>query len=146
MRNYARFDQTIDQSVNIREIIEETEIILANKLKRWSYSKYIDSDLPFISCNRSQISQVIANLISNACDSLSEMKLKDKSFKGILKTKISLFSEKKIRIEVEDNGTGLKTEIQDKILYNLSEKNILNQTEIEKCWPFIILTVNQIGM
>lgn len=115
MRNYARFDQTIDQSVNIREIIEETEIILANKLKRWSYSKYIDSDLPFISCNRSQISQVIANLISNACDSLSEMKLKDKSFKGILKTKISLFSEKKIRIEVEDNGTGLKTEIQDKI-------------------------------
>jgi signal transduction histidine kinase len=115
MRNYARFDQTIDPTVNLKEILDETEIILSNKLKRWSYSKYIDPNLPNISCNRSQISQVVANLISNACDSLAEVKLTDKSFKGVLRTKISLINNKKIRIEVEDNGSGIKNEIKNKV-------------------------------
>ncbi len=115
MRNYARFDQTIDQTVSLSEILEETEIILANKLKRWTYSKYLDPNLPNISCNRSQISQVVANLISNACDSLAELKLADKSFKGALRTKISLIDNKKIRIEVEDNGSGINDEVLNKI-------------------------------
>lgn len=115
MRNYARFDQSIDESVNLREIMEETEIILANKLKRWSYKKTIDPNLPNISCNRSQISQVVANLLSNACDSLSEQKTKDVNFKGIIHTKIIYKDMKNIRIEVEDNGSGIKNEIQEKI-------------------------------
>lgn len=115
MRNYARFEQTIDDSVNLREILEETEIILSNKLKRWSYTKYIEPNLPLISCNRSQISQVLANLLSNACDSLAEKKGKNSSFKGILQTKIISADSKTVRIEIEDNGDGIENEIQEKI-------------------------------
>jgi two-component system NtrC family sensor kinase len=114
MRNYSRFDQLIDQNVVLKEILEETEIILANKLKRFTYSKYIDS-IPMIACNRSQISQVIANLLTNACDSLSEKKEKKSSFSGQIRAKIFQLREDTIRIQVEDNGDGIKLEVRDKI-------------------------------
>jgi signal transduction histidine kinase len=39
----------------------------------------------------------------------------DKSFKGILRIKISLIDNKKIRIEVEDNGSGISNEVLNKI-------------------------------
>ena len=114
MRNYSRFDQLIDENVALKEILEETEIILANKLKRFTYSKYIDS-IPAVACNRSQISQVIANLLTNACDSLTEKKGKEISFNGQIRAKIFLLREDIVRIQVEDNGDGIKLEIRDKI-------------------------------
>jgi two-component system NtrC family sensor kinase len=114
MRNYSRVDQVIDENVALREILEETEIILANKLKRFNYTKYIDS-IPNIACNRSQISQVVANLLTNACDSLSEKKGKINSFDGQIRAKIFHLREDVVRIQVEDNGDGIKLDILDRI-------------------------------
>lgn len=115
MRNYSRIEHTTEKNIDFTDILEETEIILSNKLKQWNYKKVIEVSLPLIECNRSQISQVYANLLSNACDSLKEKKSKNRDFIGIILCKINLIKKNVLQLILEDNGVGISDEIQQKI-------------------------------
>jgi len=106
IRNQSRVDAMQDL-VAIRPIIEECMIILRTKLTKWNI-QIICEDKISIRCRRSQIGQIISNLLSNACDALSESgHQSNKTDPDILLRVIPGENINYIWIEIEDNGTGI---------------------------------------
>lgn len=106
-KTYTYMDQAPVQSVDVREDLDNTLIILQSKLKtgitvRREYAK----DLPRIEAYGSELNQVWTNIIDNAIDAIGG--------KGeiILRT----FKEDSwIVVEIVDNGPGIPENIQPKI-------------------------------
>lgn len=83
-------------------------IILNSKLKPWTVETSVDSNL-VVKARRSQIGQVIANLLSNAADALSEQSTNPSQKPDIL-IETSIIEDSKIShllISVEDSGAGV---------------------------------------
>ena len=95
---------------SIQEIIKDTILLCSERLKNHNIKLILDekaSDVEF-ECRPIQISQVLLNLIGNACDSIVDMEEKW----------IELRYEKKdskIFIYATDSGGGIPKEIQEKI-------------------------------
>ncbi len=115
MRNATRSDKTISNDVHFVEVCEEALIITASKLKNIEIIKEFSPDFPYLTCNRSQMSQIFMNFLSNSADAIEEFK---KSH-SILKGKIKIFlrnDQGKISFGVEDNGNGISLEDREKVL------------------------------
>jgi signal transduction histidine kinase len=107
LKNYSYLDQATIKQVNIHEGIENTLIILRNKLKQGiTINKYYDSDLPLITAYGSELNQVWTNILDNASDVLKG--------KGEITIKTTRKNSSVI-VEIEDNGTGIPAEIQNRI-------------------------------
>lgn len=112
LRNFSRLDEAEMKQVDIHEGIENTLLILNHRLKPdiELIKKY--GELPLIECYPAQLNQVFMNIISNAIDSLSE--LKEHTQKQII-----IYTAKnntnQITVRISDSGTGIPEEIQGKI-------------------------------
>ena len=74
--------------------------------------KEFEDDMPTIPCIKSQIQQVILNILRNGAESMSEIEDTDKQPQFIIRLK----KEKKmIRIEIEDNGPGMDKKTSNRI-------------------------------
>jgi PAS domain S-box-containing protein len=107
LKSYTYMDQAPVQSVDVREGLDNTLIILHNKLKRGVevVREYAD-DLPTIQAYASELNQVWTNIIDNAIDAMAgEGKL-------IVRTRTE---EEWVVVEIEDNGPGIPQESQSKI-------------------------------
>jgi len=105
LKDFARKDPgNLDQEVDIINVIEDSETILTNLIKKSTdrFSISIADNIPKITGNIQQIEQVVINLISNACHSL-----KDRS-KAISVS--SNFDNKFLSIIVKDEGVGISPE------------------------------------
>lgn len=94
------------QLSNLNEAIEKTLKITHNELK---YKVKVETKLgniPKVKCNIGQIQQVLLNLLINAGHALKE--------NGRIQI-ISGVIEKEVFISVQDNGTGIPKDIQEKI-------------------------------
>lgn len=107
--SYARIEDIINQTISlIRTIFKKDQIDLIINMA---------DDLPPIKCRSQQIQQVLMNLIINSKDALNE------KYPGFDKNKIILLdcthyvseNRKWILITVEDFGSGIATEIAEKI-------------------------------
>jgi PAS domain S-box-containing protein len=107
LKTYTYMDQAPVQSVDIREGLDNTLIILHNKLKRGvTVVREYASDLPLIQAYAGELNQVWTNIIDNAIDAMKgEGKL-------IVRTRQD---DNWIVVEIEDNGPGIPQEIQSKI-------------------------------
>ncbi|MUH01412.1 HAMP domain-containing protein [Scytonema sp. UIC 10036] len=112
LRNFSRLDEAEVKSVDLHEGIDNTLLILSNRLKEEIeiIKKY--GDLPLVECYPAQINQVFMNLLSNAIDAL--LGASEKFQKQIvIQTKV--INSDSIKVEIRDNGVGIPLEIQNKI-------------------------------
>jgi len=107
LKNYTYMDQAPVQSVDVREGLDNTLIILHNKLKRGVtvVREYAD-DLPVIEAYASELNQVWTNIIDNAIDAMDG--------EGTLIVRARQ-EDPWVIVEIEDDGRGIPKENQSKI-------------------------------
>ena len=107
LRSYSYLDQAPVQEVDVHEGLDNTLIILANKLKAGiSVRREYDPALPRIQAYGSELNQVWTNIIDNGVDALEgqgEITVRTRQ------------EEKWVIVEIEDNGPGIPQEIRAKI-------------------------------
>lgn len=107
LKSYVYLDQAPIQNVNVHEGLDNTLVILRQKLEpgitvRREYAAHI----PTISAYASELNQVWTNILDNAADALNGQ--------GTITIRTRQ-EEKDIVIEIEDNGPGIPSEIMAKL-------------------------------
>jgi PAS domain S-box-containing protein len=107
LKTYTYMDQAPVQSVDVREGLDNTLIILHNKLKRGVtvVREYAD-DLPVIQAYAGELNQVWTNIIDNAVDAMAG--------EGMLIVR-AYQKDRWVVVEIEDNGPGIAPENQSRI-------------------------------
>lgn len=107
LKSYSHLDTHTLSETDLKEDINNTLIILHNKIKRAITVHKEYEDIPRIKCYPDMLNQVWTNLIHNAIQSMKGQ--------GIITLRIKRHDKKNIRVEVEDNGPGIPDAIRDKI-------------------------------
>lgn len=107
LKTYTFMDQAPLQSVNVHEGLDNTLIILKNKLKKGiSVHREYAVNLPDISAFGGELNQVWTNIIDNAIDAMEG--------RGVLLLRTRR-ENPWVVVEIEDNGPGIPSEIQSKV-------------------------------
>jgi PAS domain S-box-containing protein len=107
LKTYTYMDQAPVQSVDLREGLDNTLIILHNKLKRGvTVIREYAEDVPVIEAYASELNQVWTNIIDNAIDAM------DGKGTLIIRTR---YEDPWVVVEIQDDGHGIPKEIQSKI-------------------------------
>jgi len=107
LKSYTYMDQAPVQSVDVREGLDNTLIILHNKLKKGvTVHREYAADLPVIQAYASELNQVWTNIIDNAIDAMGG--------EGVLIVRARQEGAWVV-VEIEDNGPGIPAEIESKI-------------------------------
>ena len=107
LKTYTYMDQAPVQSVDLREGLDNTLIILHNKLKGGvTVVREYASDLPVIQAYASELNQVWTNIIDNAIDAMDGA--------GTLVVR-AFWEDPWVVVEIEDDGPGIPEDIQSKI-------------------------------
>lgn len=107
LKSYVYLDQAPVQSVDIEKGLEDTLLILRNKIKKGiSIQREYAPDLPRIHAFGSELNQVWTNILDNAIDALAG--------EGTITLRTS-FDEEGITVEIEDDGPGIPDDIQKRI-------------------------------
>ncbi|ADR18710.1 hybrid sensor histidine kinase/response regulator [Calditerrivibrio nitroreducens] len=110
LRNFSRQEMDKKDLYLLSEIIEESLTITHNKTKHVAQvEKDINGDLEIV-CSKTEIVQVLINLIVNAAHALEEVEKENKRIivRGYTDGQYAV-------IEVEDNGPGIPKHIKNKI-------------------------------
>ena len=107
LKTYTYMDQAPVQSVDVREGLDNTLIILHNKLKRGvTVVREYDDNLPSIQAYAGELNQVWTNIIDNAIDAMHG--------EGTLIVRARR-EDPWVVVEIEDNGPGIPLDHQSKI-------------------------------
>ncbi len=109
LQSYAQIDNSTNELVPIKLKTTVDSIMPSIKEKIKSGNINLSVDIPedlTIAANADELSQVWLNLIQNALHAIN--------YRGIISVRGSL-ENNKIRVEVQDNGSGIPADIQDKI-------------------------------
>lgn len=106
LKYYSHLDQAAYAEADLIEGIENTLIIVHNQLKMGIQIERNFQPIPLVPCNLDELNQVWTNIIQNAIHAMKG--------KGILKIS-SYLEEPFVTVEIQDNGTGIKPEILDRI-------------------------------
>jgi PAS domain S-box-containing protein len=107
LKTYTYMDQAPVQSVDLREGLENTLIILHGKLKRGvTVVREYAEDLPVIEAYASELNQVWTNIIDNAVDAM------DGEGTLVVRTRRE---DPWVVVEIEDSGSGIPEDVQSKI-------------------------------
>ncbi len=130
LRNFSRLDEAQMKDANLHEGIDNSLIILKNRLKQQDKRAEIEvireyGNLPEVECYPGQLNQVFMNLLSNAIDALEakrgSSKEEDKCVHNpqFANPQISIRSEvinqDWIIIRIADNGSGIPKSVQAKL-------------------------------
>ncbi|QKQ77877.1 HAMP domain-containing histidine kinase [Nostoc sp. TCL240-02] len=122
LRNFSRLDEAKIKSVDIHEGIDNTlmilnhQLTLPNKLPDIQVVKDY-GQLPKISCYANQLNQVFMNIINNAIYALKDNMQYWESANKIptIQIKTLVVDNERLFISIKDNGSGMKSEIQEQI-------------------------------
>ncbi|MBP0008815.1 MULTISPECIES: response regulator [unclassified Roseofilum] len=136
MRTFSRADSDRKVSFNCHDGIDSTLMILRHRLKAKDYRPEIKitknyGELPPIACYPGQLNQVFMNLLANAIDALEDSN-QGKTYEEIqnqpneiLITTSCDTNNHQVKIDIQDNGAGMKPEIQQKVFdYLFTTKGI----------------------
>ena len=109
LRNFSRLDETELKNADIHKGIDNTLLLLNNKIKRQGIAvkKDYTPNLQKIICYPGQLNQVFMNILSNAMDAI-------KHDKG----EICIATQRRdddLYIRIRDNGEGMPSEVRDRI-------------------------------
>lgn len=108
LKAYSYLDQAPVQAVDIHEGLDNTLLILRNKLKQITVVREYAPNLPKIQGYGSELNQVWTNLLDNAADALA----------GRENPTITLQTERRgewVTVRVMDNGPGIPPEVQGRV-------------------------------
>ena len=114
IRNQARNDQTIDV-VEIKPLIEECLIVVGSKMSGIE----VKVDCPHglrAEIKRSQIGQVLMNLLANAADAVQERYEHDPEAPKAILVHAVENGDMRLHLAVEDSGSGVPADLREKIL------------------------------
>jgi len=107
LKTYTYMDRAPVQPVDVREGLDNTLIILHNKLKRGvTVVREYAEDLPIIQAYAGELNQVWTNIMDNAIDA---MKGKERLIVRARR------EDRWVIVEIEDDGPGIPNEIRTKI-------------------------------
>jgi len=106
LKQYSRQDKTGEMATNISEGINDTLLILGNRLKNSEVELIIPDNLPLVFGDPGEWNQVWTNILVNACDVLGDS--------GKIRISAHLF-DKNIQVMIEDSGPGIPPENREKI-------------------------------
>jgi len=107
LKTYTFMDKAPLQSVNVHESLDNTLIILKNKLKAGvTVHREYAQDIPDIPVYGGELNQVWTNIIDNAIDAMEGQ--------GVL-TLQTRNEDPWVVVEIEDNGQGISEEVQTKV-------------------------------
>ncbi|MGD1850562.1 MAG: PAS domain S-box protein [Cyanophyceae cyanobacterium] len=123
LRVFSRLDESSRKTVNLHDNIDNVLNIAGSRLDgstgthKIQLIKQYDDDLPMVECLTSSLNQVFMNLIVNAADAVNERKKCSEvsSYQGKIILKTERISPGRVRITIQDNGTGIDEDTQAKV-------------------------------
>ena len=124
LRNFARLDEAELKSVDLHEGMDNTLVILNNRLKDKANFELIQiikeyGKLPQVECYVSQLNQVFMNILNNAIDALYEKMETNPELVEIEPSQIKIITlqvdKNLVRIRIIDNGMGMSEETKKQI-------------------------------
>lgn len=122
IRNQSRIDKDPTVGVELRSVLNEAITMVRTKLQSIQV-EIRDHGIPDITCRRSQIGQVLMNLISNAADAVLEHHPKlstpeRPTSKGLIEMTLLSVAQRNVdgvAIRIEDNGPGIPEEKRQQV-------------------------------
>lgn len=115
LKSYSRQDRNQLDMIDIRDGINDTILILSNRLK-YLHLELDLLDIPQTCGKMGELNQVWTNILVNACDVLPDG--------GVLKIRTYEEGDFKIVVEISDNGPGIPEDVLPKIFEpNFTTKN-----------------------
>jgi len=114
LRNFSRLDESDKKQADIHEGLENTLLLLSNRIKNGIYVVKRYGKVPSVECYPSQLNQVFMNLLSNAIDALNEIDRLDKIITlstGVVRENGGKF----LKVAIADNGPGIPDSVKDQI-------------------------------
>jgi signal transduction histidine kinase len=111
MRNFSRLDEAEVKAVDLHEGLENTLLILNNRLKYGVEVIKQYGELPQVNCYPAQLNQVFSNLITNAIDAMEEADCDPKT----LTISTQVVVDDRVQITIKDSGPGIKAGVKHKI-------------------------------
>ena len=113
LRVFSRMDRSELISADINECLNSTLVVMKNMTKaEVTLNVELGENIPKTYCYPGKLSQVFMNLVTNA---VQATRLPDRQPIDRVINVRSYFKDNKICVEIQDNGKGIPTEIQDKI-------------------------------
>lgn len=111
-KNFARVSEHTMKPLSLNDVVDATHALLEHQLQMKGVTCKLEKkeDLPAVQGDRNSLQQVFINLVINSMDAL-EGKKDEKP----LVTVRTYSEDGKVCVEVEDNGSGIPKEIQEKI-------------------------------
>lgn len=106
IKSYTYMDQGMWQDVNIHRDLDNTLLVLKQKLKAITVTRHYSADLPPILARGGELNQVWTNLIDNAIDALGA---------GGTLTILTRFENEFVMVEITDNGPGIPAHVLPRI-------------------------------
>jgi two-component system, NtrC family, sensor kinase len=111
LKNFSRLDRAKVSEFSVEDGLESTLLLARNMLKNTVKITKKYSQVAKITCSPSQINQVFLNIITNAVHALPE----ELSGTGEITLTTHQESANQVRIDIEDNGTGIPKDVLPKI-------------------------------
>lgn len=112
LRSFCHLDEAEKKRVDINVGIDNTLLILSNRVNQGIEIIKQYEDLPLVECYPAQLNQAFMHILSNAIDELlAYRKLSEPQI--FIQTK--LVKDNQIEVRIRDNGLGIDQKIKDKI-------------------------------
>lgn len=121
LRNFSRLDEAEMKAVDLHEGIENTLMILSNRIKEQPHLRSIDlrkdyGEIPPVQCSPGQLNQVIMNILSNAIDALEGRRnYSDAVDRAAIEIQTYLVDKDWVAIRISDSGAGIDEETRSHI-------------------------------
>ncbi len=126
LRTFSRIDEAEFKKVDIHTGIDSALMILQHRLKETSEHPAIEiikdyGELPLVECYAGQLNQAFMHILNNAIDAIEEKKI-HRNFAEFaanipqIKIRTSVMDTNWIEIAIADNGIGMTSEVQQKML------------------------------
>jgi two-component system, NtrC family, sensor kinase len=109
LKNFSRVDRAKITEYSVQAGLQSTLLLARNLLKNRVEVREEYAAVPNIECSPSQINQVFLNIITNAVHAIPTDR------KGLITLRTSLEDDSAVRVEIQDNGTGIDAQTLSKI-------------------------------